>query len=120
MSYENSDTLSISFNRFMETEDVTNPSHIVAKLLESKNNGTVIGILSPILSSVMVLTCVKELFFDDQLLVEIMPYDTNGQILPATRIYLHEIKSVKPFTSKFQNPFVAKLSEGDGLKNMLA
>jgi hypothetical protein len=113
MKNEGFDPLSISYSRFMEQEDVTNPGHILNHLLNSKEKGTVIGIVSPVLGRLMALTGVEDLILDERPMVILKPYDMNGRILPTAKILLENIYSVRPFTSKFENPFVAKFEEGN-------
>jgi hypothetical protein len=118
MGNEKFDPLSISFSRFMEQEEFTTTGDIIKHLLSSKENGTVIGISSTVLGRTMVLTGIRDLIFGDELLIVLMPFDTSGYMLPATKISVKDIRSVKPFKSKFENPFVAKLR--DDQNSMLA
>jgi hypothetical protein len=118
MGNEKFDPLSISFSRFMEQEEFTTTGDIIKHLLSSKENGTVIGISSTVLGRTMVLTGIQDLIFGDELLIVLMPFDTSGYMLPATKISVKDIRSVKPFKSKFENPFVAKLR--DDQNSMLA
>lgn len=100
---------------FMEQEDFNDPSDVLKKLFESKLQGTIIGLLSPIFGRRMVLTGVEDLILDDDPIVVLKPYDMHGYILPETKIHLKEIHSVREFISKFKNPFEKRLTSNGNL-----
>jgi hypothetical protein len=110
MMGKKSGRLYISFRKFMD-EDIFNPTDIVSHLVTSKENGTIIGINSYLLGTTMVRTGVEALIFDDELLILLKPYDVHGYMLPVTRLALHDIQSVRSFTSKFENPFVVRMND---------
>ena len=107
-----------SVPRFIMQEEFNSPVDILKKILESQTQGTVIGIVSPLLGRTMVLTGIETLILEDSPLVVLRPYDIYGYILPETKIYLDDITSVRPFTSQFKNPFESKL--GENQNTMLA
>jgi len=92
-------------------EEISNPTDIVSHLITSKENGTIIGINSYLLGTTMVRTGIEALIFDNEFVVVLKPYDIHGYMLPVTRLFLSEIQSVRSFTSKFENPFVARMNE---------
>ena len=92
-------------------EDLIDPIEILKKLIDSKVNGNLIGITSPLLSRIMVVTGVEDIVLDDSPIVVLKPYDKSGCMLLETKIPLSEIYSVRPFTSKFENPFLQKLGD---------
>ena len=97
--------------RYLDLENSTSEREILEALINSKANGTVIGISSSLLGRSMYLTGVIDLIVGDNAMVILQAYDTNGYILPETKIPLESIKAVRPFASKFENPFVNKLNE---------
>jgi hypothetical protein len=114
MEDNNFDPLSVSNNRFMDPEVYTNPKDILQQLLESKQKGTTIGIMTPILGRLIVMAGVQDLIFYDSPIVLLKPYDARGAMLAETKIPLDAIESVQPFTSRFENPFITRLSDGQG------
>jgi hypothetical protein len=92
-------------------EEITNPKEILEQILDSKSKGTVIGISSPILGRGMVLTSVEDLILGGSPLIVLKPYDTSGNMLPETKIYLENINAVRAFSTRFENPFVSKFED---------
>ena len=70
-----------------------------------------IGINSMRLDPSTLVTVVKEIFLDNELLFLLGPFDANGQMLNCTLLKLSEIHSVLPFTSKFTNPFLKEIED---------
>lgn len=112
MEDNNFDPLSVHYSQILDPEVFTSPKDILQQLLESKQKGTMIGIIAPVLGTLMVLTGVQDLIFYDSPVVVLKPYDAHGSMLSETKIPLDTIESVQPFASQFENPFIARLSDG--------
>ena len=95
----------------MEEENVSNRSDILRKLVDSKFQGTVVGLVTRVLGIAMVLTGIEDIILDESPAIILKPYDVYGYILPERRILLDDIYSVKSFASKFKNPFETRLAD---------
>jgi hypothetical protein len=100
-----------SIGRYLDQENFTTAKDILSALIDSKSNGTVIGITSALLGRSMFLTGIVDIILGDCSIVILQAYDTNGYILPETKIPVDTITAVRSFTSKFENPFVTKLHD---------
>ncbi|RAV99540.1 hypothetical protein [Pseudochryseolinea flava] len=109
--FENDKSSSVAVSRYLDQENFTSEKEIFEALIDSKSQGTVIGITSSLLGRTMYLTGVVDLVLGDHSIVVLHAYDTNGYILPETKIPLDSIKAVRSFASKFENPYVSKLNE---------
>lgn len=89
------------------------PKQVLSSLLTSKENNSMIGISSPKLDPPTLVTVVKEIILDTELLFLLAPFDATGHMLNCTVLKFSEIQSVIPFTSKFVNPFIKEI-EGKG------
>lgn len=89
------------------------PKQVLSSLLTSKENNSMIGITSPKLDPPTLVTVVKEIILDSELLFLLAPFDATGHMLNCTALKFSEIESVLPFTSKFVNPFMKEI-EGKG------
>lgn len=89
------------------------PKEVLSSLLTSKENNSMIGITSPKLDPPTLVTVVKEIILDSELLFLLAPFDATGHMLNCTALKFSEIESVLPFTSKFVNPFMKEI-EGKG------
>jgi hypothetical protein len=70
-----------------------------------------IGINSVKLDPSTLVTVVKEIVLDNELLFLLSPFDANGHMLNCTLLKLSEIHGVIPFTSKFTNPFLKEIED---------
>lgn len=68
-----------------------------------------IGINSPKLDPPTLVTVVREIFLDSELLFLLAPFDATGHMLNCTVLKFSEIESVIPFTSKFVNPLLKEI-----------
>ena len=68
-----------------------------------------IGISSPKLDPPTLVTVVKEIILDSELLFLLAPFDATGRMLNCTVLKFSEIRSVIPFTSKFVNPLFKEI-----------
>ena len=85
------------------------PKQVLSSLLTSKENNSMIGITSPKLDPPTLVTVVKEIILDSELLFLLAPFDATGHMLNCTALKFSEIESVLPFTSKFVNPFMKEV-----------
>lgn len=109
------------FNLLSGREFITHPDGMVTEILKSKQDGNIIGIISPALGGPgMYLTAVDDFILadGDNPLVVLKRFDMNGYLFPINKIPLNSIKAVCPFISKFENPYLPKADPG--LKDMLA
>jgi hypothetical protein len=93
------------------TKDLTG---IFKALINSKEQGTAIGIVSPVLGKGMFVTGVEDILIGDgheNSHVILKGYDFTGHILETNTIRLTDIEAVCMFSSKFGNPFLKTLSK---------
>jgi hypothetical protein len=96
----------------MHEDFVKSENEILTKLIDSKENGTAIGVNAPGCSADMIITAVEDIVLtEDQTLIILKPYDMTGYMLLNNRINLSEIESVYAFTSTFKNPFLENLEK---------
>jgi hypothetical protein len=101
-------TIPVSDFNFLSTaEDMINA------LLQSKENGNVIGIISPALGNGLFMVAVEDIILEDpEPAVKLRSYDITGFFLDKNVLKLSEIRSVCPFQTIFHNPYIAKLRSG--------
>jgi hypothetical protein len=94
-----------------EDEDfIKSKVDILQNLIQSKENGTTVGINAPSLSAGMVITGVDDVVLaESEIVIVLKQYDMSGYMLPHHRIYIDEIESLYPFASTFKNPFLENL-----------
>lgn len=83
-------------------------------LLESKDQGVVIGIKAPVLGKGMFVIGVDDILVGDgheNTIIITKGYDFTGHILETNTIRLTEIEGVCVFASKFGNPILNALSK---------
>lgn len=93
---------------------IEDPTEIFRALLNSKERGTAIGIISPLLGKGMFVTGVEDILIGDgqeNSHVILKGYDFTGHILETNTIRLTDIEGVCMFSSKFGNPFLKTLSK---------
>jgi hypothetical protein len=89
---------------------VHEPALVLKALINSKENGTCIGIASPILGVDMFITAVDDIVIEEgKTTIVLKHYDTTGFILPVHKVRLDEITSVQVFSSPFKNPYLENL-----------
>lgn len=102
-----------NLHRVMENlslELVSNPGDMLAVLAESKAHGTAVGILAPALGDQIFVTVVDDLIIKETITVVLRSYDKTGYMLETNKLKLGEIKSVCPFSSPFENPYLRELT----------
>ena len=91
---------------------LTAQSDILKVLLQSKEEGTSIGIRAGALGSDTMVTCVEDIIFEEhQTLIVLKHYDSTGYILPSHKINLSEVQGVCPFSTPFLNPFLENIEK---------
>lgn len=98
-------------SKTLEFEEIYDPREIIKHILESKANETVIGIVSPLLGRVMILTGVEDLILEDVPMLILKPFDTSGNIISTVKIPLTQIQCVKSFKTKFENPLISRFGD---------
>src|SRR5687768_5358682 len=94
----------------LSTELVSDPGEMLTILAESKASGTAVGISAPLLgSSEIYVTAVEDILIDEDITVILKGYDITGYMLETNKLKLGEIKSVCPFKSAFENPYMRTL-----------
>ena len=95
------------------TVDFINSAPAMLKALaESKKNGTMIGINSAALGTGTYITSIVDIVITDyETMIITKGYDVNGFFFPKSSLTLSEIKSVLPFKSFFENPFLKSTDE---------
>lgn len=95
--------------------DFIRDSHEIFKaLLSSKEQGTAIGIKSPLLGKGMFVTGVEDILVGDgheNTRVILKGYDFTGHVLDTNSIRLTDIEGVCQFASKFGNPILKTLNK---------
>lgn len=89
---------------------VSHPDDMLHVLAESKAHGTAVGILAPALGDEIFVTAVDNIIIDDNITVVLKSYDKTGYMLETNKLKLGEIKSVCPFSSPFENPYLRELA----------
>lgn len=99
----------------LNTELVSEPGEILNILAESKAQGTAVGINAPALGNEICVTGVEDVIVDDEITIVLKRYDNSGYMLETNRLKLDEIRSVFPFKSPFENPYLKTLKQGRSL-----
>lgn len=77
---------------------------ILKELMVSKESGYLIGVYCKLFGEGMFLTAVENISTTKGVeIIEFTPYDLGGEMLPATRIELNDIKMVCPFNKPYKN-----------------
>lgn len=92
--------------RRLSMELITDPGEMLNILNESKTNGTAVGIFAPILGQEIYVTAVEDILAADDITIVLKNYDMTGYMLETNKLKLGEIKSVCPFKSLFENPYM--------------
>jgi hypothetical protein len=90
----------------LSMELISDPGEILNILRESKANGTAVGIFAPALGQAIYVTAVEDILDDDDITIVLKNYDITGYMLETNKLRLGEIKSVCPFRSLFENPYM--------------
>lgn len=93
---------------------VTDPREVLKALLDSKDNGTAIGIKSKALGDGMFVTGIENILLGDgaeNTQIILKGYDFTGHVLETNAIPLTDIEGVCSFASKFGNPILKTLSK---------
>lgn len=93
-------------------ELVSDPGEVLNILSESKAYGTAVGISAPNLGSGIYVTAVDDILMDEDITIVLKNYDITGYILEKNKLKLGEIKSVFPFKSAFENPYMRNIRPG--------
>ena len=92
--------------RRLSMELVTDPGEMLNILSESKANGTAVGIFAPLLGQEIYVTAVEDILVDKDVTIVLKNYDTTGYMFETNKLKLGDIKSVCPFKSLFENPYM--------------
>jgi hypothetical protein len=88
------------------------PHDILKALLQSKEEGTSVGIKAHCLGQEVVTTAVEDIIFHDtHTVIVVKHYDGSGYILPSHKINLLEIQAVFPFNTPFVNPYLKSIDK---------
>jgi hypothetical protein len=90
-------------------ELVSDPGEMLTILTESKLSGTAVGISAPSLGKEIYVTAVEEIVIGKEITVILKNYDITGYMLETNKLKIGEIKSVYPFKSAFENPYMRTL-----------
>ena len=102
-----------NLNSLMEKlslELVSDPGQVLDILAESKAHGTAVGIVSSLLGTEIYVTAVEDIIIDEDITIILKNYDKTGYILGTNKLRLGDIRSVCPFKSVFENPYMRGLS----------
>jgi hypothetical protein len=95
----------------IELAFLSEPDQVLATLMESMTEGSVVGISAPILGNGVFLTAVDNIIkTENDTTIVLKGYDITGYILERNKIRLGEIRAVFPFKSKFKNPYLKELA----------
>lgn len=112
---ETTDFFKFSINTVMAAKELnflSEPSDILKALLNSKEEGTSIGIKANDFGTDPIVTAVEDIIFQDgQTLIVLKHYDSSGYILPSYKINLLNVSAVYPFASPFKNPILNYLEK---------
>lgn len=101
--------------RKLSNELVSQPGEMLNVLSESKENGTAVGIFSPLLGREIRVTAVEDIVIGEDITVVLKSYDFTGYMLETNKLKLGEIKSVCPFKSPFENPYMRSIKHSKSL-----
>ena len=113
-----SDETEANLNTIMEKlnmELVSEPGEMLNILSESKNGGTAVGVVAPVLGSDIHVTAVEDIVVGDDITIVLKNYDITGYMLGTNKLKLGDITSVCPFKSAFENPYMKTLKQGKTL-----
>ena len=99
----------------LSTELVSEPGEILSILVESKAQGTAVGINAPALGNEICVTGVEDVIMNDDITIVLKRYDNTGYMLETNKLKLSDIRSVFPFKSPFENPYMKTLKHGRSL-----
>lgn len=95
----------------LSMELVSDPGEILNALAESKASGTAVGISAPVLGTEICVTAVEDILIGEEITIVLKSYDITGYMLETNKLQLSDIKSVCPFTSPFENPYMRTLKD---------
>jgi hypothetical protein len=98
----------------LSTELVSHPYEMLNVLAESQEHGTAVGILSPALGDQIFVAVVDYILPDPAITIVLRNYDKTGYMLETNKLKLSEIKSVYPFSSPFENPYLREVTNYEG------
>lgn len=90
----------------IHTDLVSDPGEMLTILNESKQSGTAVGINAPSLGNEIYITAVEDIVIGKDITVILKNYDITGYILGTNKLKIGDIKSVYPFKSTFENPYM--------------
>lgn len=93
-------------------ELVSEPGEMLVILAKSKANGTAVGVVARDLGNEICVTAVEDLVIGDEVIIVLKNYDITGYMLETNKLKLGDIKSVCPFKSLFENPYMKTLKSG--------
>ena len=96
----------------LSMELVSEPGGMLNILAESKAHGTAVGVSAPVLGSEIYVTAVEDIVIGEEITIVLKNYDITGYMLETNKLKLGEIKSVCPFKSYFENPYMRTLKTG--------
>lgn len=95
-----------------ELNFLTSPPEILKALLNSKEEGTSIGLRASAIGEETIVTSVEDIIFqENETIIVLKPYDATGYFLPSRTIKLRDIEGVFPFSTPFENPFLNNMQK---------
>ena len=99
----------------LSMELVSEPGEMLNILAESKANGTAVGVSSLVLGNEIYVTAVEDIVIGEDITIVLKNYDITGYMLETNKLKLGEIRSVCPFKSAFENPYMRTIKHGKSL-----
>ena len=96
----------------LSMELVSEPGEVLEVLADSKANGTAVGVVARELGNEICVTAVEDILIGEEVTVVLKNYDITGYMLETNKLKLGDIKSVCPFKSLFENPYMKTLKNG--------
>ena len=93
----------------LSSDLVSDPGDMLSILSESKARGTAVGIAAPTLGSGIYVTAVEDILVDEDITIVLKNYDITGYMLETNKLKLGQIRSVCPFKSAFENPYLRNI-----------
>lgn len=94
-------------------ELVSDPGEMLTILTESKQSGTAVGISAPSLGDDEIyVTAVDDIVVGQDIMIVLKNYDITGYMLGTNKLKIGDIKSVYPFKSPFENPYMRITKRG--------
>jgi hypothetical protein len=90
----------------------TGPQEILKVIVNSKENGSTVGIRSSLLGQGFFITAVEDIILEEgETSILLKPFDVTGFVLPSNKLRLAEIEAACPLISEYKNPVLRNIEK---------